>query len=62
MLSASQIVVHFDHQYLWKESINTLGFVHGFNHQVKVASENTTFDRYGQLRLLFNQIAGFFNH
>ena len=45
MLSASQIVVHFDHQYLWKESINTLGFVHGFNHQVKVASENTTFDR-----------------
>ena len=27
MLSANQVVVFFDYQYLWKESINTLGFL-----------------------------------
>ena len=28
MLSADQIAAFFDHQYLWKGSINLLGFFH----------------------------------
>lgn len=32
------IAVFFNHQYLWKESINTLDFLHGAGHQAKVAS------------------------
>ena len=42
MFSASLIVVFFDHQYLWKESINILDFLHGDNKK-KMASETTTF-------------------
>ena len=44
MLSANQIAVFFDHQYLWKESIDLLVFLHGDNHQRKIASETTTLD------------------
>ena len=29
---ANQIAVFFDHQFLWKESINILDFLHGDNH------------------------------
>ena len=43
MLSINQIAVFFDHQYLWKESINLLDYLHGINHQRKVASESNTF-------------------
>ena len=31
----------FDHQYLWKESVNNLEFLHGGSHQGKIASETT---------------------
>ena len=34
---------HFDHQYLWKKSIDLSDFLHGNNPQSKVASETTTF-------------------
>ena len=33
MLSANQITVLFDHQYIWKQSIYFLDFLHGDNHQ-----------------------------
>ena len=39
----NQIAGFFDHQYLSKESICILDFLHGFNHQGKVASEIITF-------------------
>ena len=42
MLSTNQIVEFFDHQYLWKESIDTFDFLHGVNHQGKARSETTT--------------------
>ena len=32
MLLANQIAVFFDHQFLWKESINILDFLHGDNY------------------------------
>ena len=38
MFSTNHIAVFFNHQYLWKESINTLDFLHGASHQAKVAS------------------------
>ena len=43
MFSASQIALSFDHQYLWKESINLLGLLNGDNHQREVASQTTSF-------------------
>ena len=43
MLSYNQIAGIFDHQYLWKESINNLQTLHGLSYQVKVASETATF-------------------
>ena len=49
MLSTIQIAVFFVHQHLRKESINTLDFVHGDNHQGKLASETATFGWYGFL-------------
>ena len=33
MLSSNQNAVFFDHQYLSKESIDTLDLLHGDNHQ-----------------------------
>ena len=42
VLLSNQIPGFFDHQYLWKESIGILDFLHGDNHQRKVASETTT--------------------
>ena len=44
-LSSSQIAELFDHQYLWKELITLLDFLHADNHQEKVAPETTTFGR-----------------
>ena len=43
MLTANQIAVFFDHQYLWKDLMNLLDFLHEDNDQRKVASETTTF-------------------
>ena len=43
MLSASQIAVFFDHQYLWKESSDVLNFLHVDKYHRKVAYEATTF-------------------
>ena len=40
----NQITGLFDYQYFWKESIDNLDFLHGHNHQGKVASETTAFD------------------
>ena len=51
MLSSSQIAIFFDHQYLSKESIDTLDFLHGDNHQYKVGSETTNLVGCGQLCL-----------
>ena len=61
ILSANQITVFFDHQYLWKESIDILDFLRGNNHQGKIGSEATSFVS-GQLGLLSCQIAGSFDY
>ena len=39
MLSSNQIARLFDDQYLWKERINILDFLHGDTHHRKVATE-----------------------
>ena len=39
MLSANQIAVFFDHQYLWKELSDILVIFHGVRPQAKAASE-----------------------
>ena len=44
-LSSSQTAELFDHQYLWKELITLLDFLHADNHQEKVAPETITFGR-----------------
>lgn len=33
MFSNNHIAVLFDHQYIWKKSMNTSDFLHGNNHQ-----------------------------
>ena len=38
-----QIALFFDHQYLWKGSINTFDFLLGDNQQREAESETTTF-------------------
>ena len=43
IFSTNQIAVFFDHQYLFKESTNTLDFLHGDIHQGEVGSESSTF-------------------
>ena len=43
MYSANQIAVFFNHQYFWRESSDLLDFLHGENHQAKVASRITSF-------------------
>ena len=43
MLSTNQIAASFDHQYLWKKSIDIFDLLHGDNHQEKVGSETTPF-------------------
>ena len=61
-LPTNQIAVFFDHQYLWKYSIDTLDFLHGDNHKQKEGFEITTLVGCGQLCLSFSQIVGFFHH
>ena len=39
MLSANEITVFFDHQYLWKKSSDTLVIFHGVGLQAKAKSE-----------------------
>ena len=41
-LSSNQIVGFFDHQFLWKELIDILVFLHGVSHQGKIAPEITS--------------------
>ena len=48
----------FDHQYLWKESVDILIFLRGNNHQGKAESETNTC---GHFCLLSYQITGFFD-
>ena len=43
MLSTNQIVGFFDHQYVWKKSIDILDFLRGGNHQEKLASWDNHF-------------------
>ena len=38
MFLSNQIVGFFDHQYVWKKSIDILDFLRGGNHQEKLAS------------------------
>ena len=45
LLSTNQIAVFFDeHQYLWKELVNTVDFMHVSNHRKKAGHETTIFD------------------
>ena len=46
-------MIKFDHQYLWKESINILHFLLGDNHQRKEASKTTTFGQVWLVVLTF---------
>ena len=41
---SNQIVGLFNHQYLWKETINFLDFLRGDSYQRKIASEATVVD------------------
>ena len=43
MLLFNQIAGFFDHQYIWKECIDILDFLHEGIHEGKVASKPTTF-------------------
>ena len=51
-LSSNQITGFFDLQYLWKQSIDILDFLHGDNCQGKVTSEITTLVACGHLSLI----------
>ena len=62
MLSAFQIALFFDHQCLWKLSINLLDFLHGDRHQRKIAYEIATVGWVWSAVLLLNQITRFFYH
>ena len=48
-----QTAEFFDQQYIWKESIDILEFLHGEMHQEKVAPETTSF---GWVRLGLSHI------
>ena len=60
MVSANQIPVFFNRQWVWKESIDLLDFLDGDNHHKLVASETITFGWVWSVYLPSNQIAGFF--
>ena len=63
MLSTNKIAILFDHQYLWKESIDNLDFSYGDNHEGKVAFEATT--TFGWVLLVLSLVqsyVGFFDH
>ena len=62
MLSTNQITVFFDRQYLWKESIDILYFLHGNNHQGNLASETTTFGWVWPVVPLIQSDCRFFDH
>ena len=55
-LLSNQISGFFDHQCLWKESINLLDFLHGDNHQRKVTSGTATFDWVGPVVPLIQSV------
>ena len=42
MLLSNQLAEFLSHQYLWKECMDNLDFMHGDIHQLKVASETST--------------------
>lgn len=59
--SSNQIVGFFDHQYLWKESLDILVFC--IEVIIKLASEATTFVvGCGQFCFLSSKILGFFDY
>ena len=61
--SQLMLAILFDHQYLWKESIDNLDFSYGDNHEGKVAFEATT--TFGWVLLvpsLVQSYVGFFDH
>ena len=43
VLSTNQIAAFFDHQCLWKKSVDIFDLLHGDNHQKKVRSETNPF-------------------
>ena len=61
--SQLMLAILFDHQYLWKESIDNLDFSYGDNHEGKVAFEATT--TFGWVLLVLSLVqsyVGFFDH
>ena len=42
VLLSNQIAGFFDHQYLWKETINALDFLHINSYQRKIVSQGTS--------------------
>ena len=59
--SYNQTAAFLDHQYFWKQSIGTLGFLHGNSHQDKVGLETTSFGWVWPV-VLSSQIPRFFDH
>ena len=60
MPSANQIVEFFDHEYLWKESIDILDFL--IDVIIKTGSIRGYHVGCSQLCLLSNQFSGFFDY
>ena len=60
--SYSHISGSFDYQYLWKELIDLLNFLHGNNHQERLHLRLPLLVGFGQLYLLSNQTAGIIDH
>ena len=58
----SQITGFFDHQYICRESIDILNYLHGAIHQGRQHLGLSLLFGYGQLCLLSSQTAGFFDH
>ena len=60
-VSTNETAGFLEHQYFGKESIDILVFLPGDIHQGKVTYETTTFAGCGQVSVLSNQIAVFFD-
>ena len=61
MLLPNKIARFFDYQYLWKESNDILGFLHGDSHHRKVVTEAVTFDlvcQVSRLSKLHSKVGG----
>ena len=62
MLLTNQLAGFFDHQYVGKESIDILVFLHVVSYQWKIASETTTFSWVWPVVSLIQSNVGFFDH